>query len=113
MGSGKSIIIEMMIKHMFGINCAHQTQGLKSICSRFQGWIENKLLVLAEEPTSMNDMNFSEITEKLKDFITSNKCEIEKKGVDKYAIDAFHTLIITCNHLKGIHVPNDKERRYC
>lgn len=111
-GSGKSIIVEMMIKHIFGTNCAHQTQGLKSICSRFQGWLENKLLVLAEEPTQMTDMNFSEYVEKLKDFITSNTCEIEKKGIDKYIIDAFHTLIITCNHLKGIHVPNEQERRY-
>ena len=112
MGCGKSTVIEMMIKYIFGSNCGHQTQGLKSICSRFQGWLENKLLVLAEEPTQMTDMNFSEYVEKMKDFITSNKCEVEKKGIDKYTIDAFHTLIITCNHLKGINVPNDKERRY-
>ena len=112
MGSGKSIIIEMMNKHIFGSNCGHQTQGLKSICSRFQGWLENKLIVLAEEPTQMTDMNFSEYVENMKDFITSNKCEVEKKGIEKYTIDAYHNLIITCNHLKGIHIPNDKERRY-
>lgn len=112
MGIGKSIILEMMIKHIFGINCGIQTQGLKSIMARFQGWIENKLIILSEEPTMLNDMNFSEYVESMKNFITCDKLEIEKKGMEKYTIDATHNVIITCNHTKGIHVPNDKERRY-
>lgn len=112
MGCGKTIILEYMIKYIFGHWCGHQTQGLKSICSRFAGWIENKILILVEEPTTLQEMNFSEYTEKLKDFITTNRCEIEKKGIDKYTIDCFHNLVITCNHLKGIHVPNEKERRF-
>ena len=112
MGCGKTIVLEYMIKYIFGHWCGHQTQGLKSICARFQGWIENKILILAEEPTTLQEMNFSEYTEKLKDFITTNRCEIENKGVNKYTIDCFHNLIITCNHLKGIHVPSEKERRF-
>lgn len=112
MGVGKSLVLEYMIKHIFGSITAQQTQGLKSICSKFQGWLENKLMILCEEPTSMTDLNFAEYTEKMKDFITSSRIEVEKKGIEKYTIDAFHNVIITCNHLKGIHVPNENERRY-
>ena len=112
MGIGKTLILEKMIKYMFGSNCGHQTQGLKSICAQFQGWIENKLLILAEEPTILNDMNFSQYEEKLKDFITAEKIEIEKKNIDLYKVDAYHNLIITCNHTKGIHIKDKKDRRF-
>jgi hypothetical protein len=112
MGTGKSIVLEMMIKHIFGTKCGHHTQGLKSICSKFQGWMENKLFILSEEPTKMSEMNFSEYVEKLKDFITADTNEIEKKGLEKYTINSYHSLVITCNHLKGINVPNENERRF-
>ena len=60
----------------------------------------------------LNDMNFSEYVETLKNFITCEKIEIEEKGIEKYTVDSYHNLIITCNHTKGIHIFSEKERRF-
>ena len=111
-GCGKSIIIDKMIEYIFGDNCGHQTRGLKRVIARFNSWIENKLLILSEEPTMLNDQTFSEYVETLKDFITGKQQEIEKKGIDHIEKPkAYHNLIITCNHTKGIHI-DDKDRRF-
>lgn len=111
MGCGKSIICEYMLKHIFGEYCGVKTQGMKRLLSKFQGILENKIMVIIEEPTQLKQENLSEYTEAMKDFITTLKLIIEKKCVDQYQIDVYHNIIITCNDLKGINVSNH-DRRY-
>ena len=113
-GSGKTLILEDFIKHCLGNNCGIQINGLKDILDKtFQSFLVNKLLILAEEPTALSDMSFSTYVESLKNFITTNKMGIEKKFCDKITYDVFHNLIITCNHLNGIHLQSEYDRRFC
>lgn len=112
-GCGKTSLIEDMIKHIMGPNCGLQTDGLKDLVNKqFQSFLENKLLILCDEPTALNDLIFSTYVESLKNFITCNTIGIEKKFQEKYTIDVYHNLIIACNHLDGIHIQNEKERRF-
>jgi hypothetical protein len=112
-GVGKSCILEAIIKYIMGPSCGLQTNGLSDLVNKqFQEFLENKLFIVCEEPTMLNDMNFSTYVESLKNFITAGKLNVEKKFADKYVIDSYHNLIITCNHLKGIHIQDEKERRF-
>lgn len=110
-GCGKTLPFDMIRKYIFGDNCGHLTDGMASLVDKFNSWMYSNLFILCDEPTVLTDLNRSTYEEKLKLVITSKVRELEKKGVDKILVPNYSNLVITCNHTKGVIIPQG-DRRY-
>jgi len=108
-GNGKTTIIEML-EFCIGRRYSHRANAsqLGKNGLKFTGWLENKLFVAIDE---IYTHERQEITEALKDVITSNRLEIEGKGRDQYMGDNRANFLMTTNHKDALKV-SFNTRRY-
>ena len=77
------------------------------VAGRFNGAMENKLLVFADEAF----FGSKKATNKLKSKITEPYCTIERKGIDVIMVRDFSRIIMASNNDNIVHIEAD-ERRY-
>jgi len=99
-GSGKTIISDFLVKHVFGKHLSLSTSGIDSLTSRFNGAVKSKLFVCCNELTTVESGkgSFNSAFDRMKNLITDRLVQIEHKGLEHIQIDNFCNFIGNTNH---------------
>ena len=92
-GTGKSMFWSF-IGRMMGENLSISTGNINNITGDFNGMIEGRLLIIAEEAVDYVKKSGSHI---LKDLITSDRQVINRKGVNQYEVKHFGRCVFLSN----------------
>ena len=107
-GNGKSMLIDVMTYAM-GSRYTHipNPDDLISNGSKFTAWIENKTFI------GVNEIRVKTIdaADKLKQFITDRRMEIQGKGADQVTGDNRANFFMCSNHKDAVR-KTEKDRRY-
>ena len=106
-GCGKSSIAEHLMKLIIGDDKMMITCKVDKAFGRFVN-TQGKLLAVLNETSGKDTFNISEI---LKDAITCQQTEQEKKGIDPISIRDYTNYIFTTNNINSVKIPKD-DRRY-
>lgn len=108
-GNGKTFLLTALSR-IIGYTYSHVVNAseLGNGGSKFNSWIENKLLVGVEE---LHTKDKRDVVEALKPLITNEKIEIQGKGTNQYTGDNRANFIICTNHKDAIQ-KTSKDRRY-
>jgi hypothetical protein len=106
-GCGKSSIAEHLLKTIIGSEKQIITSKVDKAFGRFVN-TQGKLLSVLNETTGRETFNLAEI---LKDAITCQQTEQEKKGIDAISIIDYTNYIFTTNNINSVKIPKD-DRRY-
>jgi len=96
-GTGKSIIIDFIIKHVIGESlglCTPRAQQL----TRFNSQLMGKIFVCLEELAASSKNDWHSLSDIIKDLITGSKLDIEKKYSDVVQTINLLSLIILTNN---------------
>ena len=99
-GSGKTIVSDFLVKHVFGKHLSLSTSGIDSLTSRFNGAVKSKLFVCCNELTTVEGGkgSFNSAFDRMKNLITDRLVQIEHKGLEHVQIDNFCNFIGNTNH---------------
>ena len=106
-GCGKSSIAEHLLKTIIGSDKQMITSKVDKAFGRFVN-TQGKLLSVLNETSGKETFNLAEI---LKDAITCQQTEQEKKGIDAISIIDYTNYIFTTNNINSVKIPKD-DRRY-
>jgi len=106
-GCGKSSIAEHLLELIIGTEKMIITSKIDKAFGRFVN-TQGKLLSVLNETSGKETFNLSEI---LKDAITCQQTEQEKKGIDAISVIDYTNYIFTTNNLNSVRIPKD-DRRY-
>lgn len=106
-GCGKSSIAEYLLKTIIGSEKSMITSKVDKAFGRFVN-TQGKLLSVLNETSGKETFNLSEI---LKDAITCDQTEQERKGVDAISVKDYTNYIFTTNNINSVKIPKD-DRRY-
>jgi hypothetical protein len=108
-GCGKDVLLDWLRLKILGKTITHQTDDLTSdLFNRFSDSFVNKVLIVGDEIK-----NVFEHVERLKDFISGEFRQYERKYVQKKDKEYnYCNLILTSNNENTINIPPD-DRRYC
>ena len=106
-GCGKSSVAEHLLKLIIGDDKMIITSKVDKVFGRFTN-TQGKLLAVLNETSGKETFNISEI---LKDAITCQQTEQEKKGIDSISIIDYTNYIFTTNNINSVKIPKD-DRRY-
>ena len=109
-GSGKGLITDFLMVHLFGLGLSEQTIGIDKLVQRFNGCIASKLFINPNELVSITD-GFNNVFDRLKPLITDNFIQVEQKGIEPFTIENNANFIMTTNHSHTIKVERC-DRRY-
>lgn len=109
-GNGKTLLIQC-VSAAVGKRYTHlpNATDLGGNGSKFNAWIENKLLIGIEE-LYVGDRQ--EVADSLKPLITNERVEVQGKGVDQRTGDNCANFIICSNHKDAV-MKTANDRRYC
>lgn len=107
-GNGKSTIGNVL-EHAVGRRYTHRPNA-GDLDSQFNGWIEGKLLIIAEEIYMKRQAGG--MLHVLKPYITNKAIELQSKGQDQVMTDNYTNWIMMCNEKEAVPVDVDS-RRYC
>jgi hypothetical protein len=83
----------------------------RELSDRFNGWLENRLLILVDE-TRMNDKEKEGLISFINYLITSTHLNIEKKGADKYTIPNTVNLCFLSNSSDALAIEESNRRLF-
>lgn len=108
-GAGKGIFKRIM-RHGLGGLYVHEPNAkeLTSSGSQFNGWLRNKLFIIADE-IKVDDKR--DLIEVLKPLISEEWIEIQSKGIDQEVEDCFANWLFFSNYKDAIPI-NKNGRRY-
>jgi hypothetical protein len=109
-GTGKTLPLDILLEHVFGMNIGMSASGLGSLTQRFNGSTMGKIFCKCDELTDVGE-SFSNAFDKMKSLITDRFIQIEKKGLEHINIENHINIATTTNHLHSIKVEGD-DRRY-
>ena len=99
---------------MFGDNIGVTASGLGSLTQKFNGSTLGKIFCNANVLSAVGEKDsFGATFDKMKGLITDRKLQVEKKGLERIAIDNFLNIIATTNHVQTIQVEADDRRYAC
>lgn len=107
-GTGKSIVFQNLIGVMLG-RYFGSSGAMDDLVGRFSGHLFGKLLWLSEETLFAGDKKGMN---RLKDRISSNTLDMERKYMDKVLVKAFTRYVFTSNQPHALHLEAD-DRRFC
>lgn len=108
-GTGKGVLWENIIQYLIGEKYTHEISN-EALNSRFNGELENKLFVLANEiKGDFRDGN--NIYEKLKVYITDPMIRFEDKQIKARMIKNFFNMLIFSNNSTPLQIQGN-DRRY-
>lgn len=107
-GAGKGLIAQVMT-HAVGRAYTHSVNAreLAEGGGKFNGWMEGKLLIIADE-IRVDDRR--DMIEVLKPMITDATIEIQRKGVDQVIGDNVSNWIMFSNYKDAIPITNNSRR---
>lgn len=106
-GAGKQFLI-MAMEHAIGAeHCAKP--AAKSVNSRFNAYVENKILVVIDELQSGAGAR-GDLTEFIKDLIGNVSIMIESKGTNQYMSQSCCNFLLFTNHQDAIEKTEDERR---
>jgi len=104
-GNGKSLLARCMTKAV-GERYTHSPNA-SEIASKFNGWIDKKLLIICDE---IHFKGNQEIQDALKKMVTDDRIEIQAKGQDQYTGDNRANWFMTTNHRDAVIKTRDGRR---
>lgn len=105
-GNGKTVFYKVL-EYALGTDYCFQLSA-NDIENKFNGWIQNKLLIVIEELRIRGRITVADI---LKPLITNDRIGIQQKGVDQITGDNFANFLIFSNHKDAVLKVRD-DRRY-
>lgn len=106
-GNGKSMLLEILTRCV-GERYTH-IPNAQDLSNKFNGWIEQKLLIGVEE---IRIQDRADLLDTLKILVTNRRIEIQRKGSDQVTGDNRANFILFTNHKDAI--PKTlSDRRYC
>lgn len=110
---GKNCFTDFLLKYIIGENHAIEVQGVESLIEKFNSNLMNRLLIVANELSSIsNDNNYHSVFNRLKGKITDNTMEIEIKYGSKFYYNDRSNYIMCTNNQFSIKVEHN-DPRYC
>ena len=106
-GVGKDLLVNIL-GEIIGMDLIHKEQRMENCIGNFNEDLENKLIIQFNEVTG-SDGHFNR--EVLKDMITKEQYNINRKYGKKYKCANYSRLLLFTNNLNAIHIPKD-DRRY-
>jgi hypothetical protein len=108
-GTGKSVIIEFIINHVIGEALGLSTSRVNQLL-KFNSQILGKILLCLEELPTGSKSEWHTISEYLRDLISADKMDIEKKFAECYQTHNLISLIIITNNENSIKFGRDARR---
>jgi len=106
-GNGKTALYTAL-EYALGENYCFQLNP-NDVSNKFNGWVENKLLICVEELRVAGRM---ELADTLKPLITNERVSLQRKGVDQYTGGNCANFLMFSNHKDAVLKMRD-DRRYC
>lgn len=107
-GVGKSLITNMFVETIIGLNYACKTSKMDDIFGKYTELAENKILVVIEEGKKSEGVAFADVA---KDWLTSETTIVHKKCQSKYVTNNCCHLICNTNN-KSVWKVSETNRRY-
>jgi hypothetical protein len=114
-GTGKTIIADFLIEHVFGKNLSFSTNGIKPLTQRFNGCTMSKLFCCCNELSTISDSgnNWHAGFDSMKNLITDKLISVEKKGFEHIVVDNHINFIGTTNNPNCVKVEKGDRRYAC
>jgi hypothetical protein len=110
-GAGKGIIINWLLKNVFGHHITNELAGLSSIVKDFNASLSRRVLISIDELDKEGQIQKSSFN-KMKHYITEPRTMIELKGLDPHSENIPVNFICALNHKNGIYIENETDRRW-
>ena len=110
-GDGKTMPCSFLIDWVFGRGLSLSSTGLGSLTQRFNGSVQSKLFINANELSLVDSESFNNAFDRMKSLITDDIIQVEKKGLEHIQINNHCNFICTTNHTHTIKLESD-DRRY-
>ena len=104
-GNGKSILGDILA-HAVGQRYTHKPSA-EDLNNKFNGWMQNKLLIIIEEIYMQGNRQMMDI---LKPLQTNRFVEVQMKGADQFMIDNRANFMAFSNHLDSIPITEHSRR---
>ena len=105
-GCGKGIVFEFFRKEVLGSFCSFQTATPENdLFGRFANGALHRVFIQVDEVKSLHEHN-----DKLKDFITNETLNYEKKGKDTIVVRNISNLLLTSNNENALTVSSTDRR---
>jgi DNA polymerase III delta prime subunit len=114
-GSGKTMMSDFLVKHIFGRHLSVSTSGIKSLTQRFNGAVRGKLFICCNELTTIESGKgaFNSAFDTMKNLITDRLIQIEHKGLEHIQIDNLCNFMGTTNHMFTAKLEKGDRRYAC
>jgi hypothetical protein len=106
-GSGKTTLVEDLLKKMMGIKYVFNTCDIDKIIGKFNSSIAGKLMTILNEASGKDTYS---VIEKIKDSITRKDVSIEHKGHDPVSVTDYCNYCYTTNNVKPLPIGEDDRR---
>lgn len=107
-GTGKGVLINDVLAPVMGTEYCGTIRA-SALQSSFDGWKENKLLMLIDE-IEADIFDKGNMEGDLRNLITEPIVTIHKKGVNMYQAESFINLIFASNKPQPVHIPMGDRR---
>ena len=109
-GTGKGSFIRWYLAPLFGEENVGIIQ-FPLMATQFNGYMENKLIMVCEESDMKTVENSAALGAKLRHYISDSPIELNRKGINTYKAPNFTNWIFTANERQVVAVTGD-DRRY-
>ena len=110
-GTGKTLPCDILLERVFGFELGLSTTGLTNITKNFNSILKGKIFTKVDELNNITQGDFHGAFDKMKDNITGNWFELEKKGIDSIQIENLNNFLLTTNNTFSVKI-EDGDRRY-
>ena len=107
-GTGKGVFVDNILKPLVGHEFYASISRADAIIGRFNRTLERCMLCFLDEAFFAGDVRAQKT---LDTYITADRINIERKGIDSIQVDSFTRFILATNDYHAIHSSVD-ERRY-
>lgn len=107
-GTGKDVFVDSILKPLVGTEFYASISRADAVIGRFNRTLERCMLCFLDEAFFAGDIRAQKT---LDTYITSDRINIERKGIDSVQVDSFTRFILAANDYHAIHSSVD-ERRY-
>jgi len=111
-GTGKNTFLDFLRDYVVGKQMTFECAGLDNVIKKFNSALKNKKLVVVDEIASSSETWHSNF-DKMKTLITSESIQIEKKGVDMFAIKNLACYFFLSNNPDAIRLESSDRRYFC
>jgi putative DNA primase/helicase len=109
-GCGKNILCNFLMNDLIGKRYSTTIKNLNKITQRFNSLLEHKILITLDEVSNI-EKNYHKTFDLLKNLITENTQQLERKGLDPITIDDYCNYIMLSNNYYPVKVEG-MDRRY-